>query len=85
MNRKMKIVPDKRLFWFLKEGVKLDLSDPSTLDMYIQQVITRGKIEDIRTLFKNIGFAKFKEAFARLKSFLPEDIRRFWEDYIAVT
>lgn len=65
----MKIVPDRRLFWFLKEGVKLDLSDPSTLDMYIQQVITRGRAEDVKALFKNVGFSKFKEAFTRLRVF----------------
>ena len=81
----MKVVPDKRLFWFLKEGIKLDLSDPSILDMYVQQVITRGRTEDVRTLFKNIGFSKFKEVFTRLRHFLPKEVRRFWEDSIADT
>ena len=44
----MKIKADKRLFWFLKDNVKLDLNDPSQLDMYLHQVITYGRTEDIK-------------------------------------
>lgn len=69
------------MFWFLKDGVKLDLSEPANLDMYIQQVITCGRAEDIKSLFKIVGFTKFKEAFLRLKFFLPLDVRKFWEDF----
>jgi hypothetical protein len=76
----MQITPDAKLFWFLKDGVKLELSDPAQLDMYIQQVITAGRSGDIRTLFKNIGLARFRSAFPRLKHFLPSEVRRFWED-----
>jgi hypothetical protein len=76
----MKIAPDKKLFWFLKGGIKLDLSDPAQLDMYIQQVITAGRSEDIRMLLKNIGLSSFKSAFPRLKHFLPSEVRKFWED-----
>ena len=77
----MKIVPDRKLFWFLKDNVKLDLSEPAQLDMYVQQVITHGDIEDIRTLFKVIGLANFKASFSRLKHFLPFEVRKFWEDF----
>ncbi len=78
----MYITPDKRLFWFLKDNIKLDLSEPSQLDMYVQQVVTCGRTEDIRTLFKNIGRESFKSAFIRLKHFLPLEVRKFWEDFI---
>jgi hypothetical protein len=78
----MKISPDNKLFWFLKDGIKLDLSKPSQLDMYIQQVITAGVSSDIRMLFKNVGLTQFKSAFLRLKQFLPWEVRRFWEDYL---
>lgn len=41
-SNKLTVIPNNHLFWFLKDGVRFDLSDPSTLDMYVQQVITRG-------------------------------------------
>lgn len=65
----------------MREGVKLDLSIPSVLDMYVQQVISQGGVEDIKRLFRNIGIARFKEAFVRVKPFLPEEVRVFGEDY----
>lgn len=81
----MEIALDKRLFWFLKEDAKLDLSKPHILDMYIQQVLTYGRAEDIRALFKKIPMKDFKQVFARLKSFLPKEVRQFWEDFIGNT
>jgi hypothetical protein len=33
--KNMKIVPEKRLFWFLRDNIKMDLSNPTLLDMYI--------------------------------------------------
>ncbi len=80
--RNMKIVAEKRLFWFLKSKVKLDLSDPRELEMYIQQVITHGVAKDIKTLFSRINLAQFKKAFRRLSRFLPFEVRKFWEDAI---
>lgn len=76
----MKITINKKLFWFFKDGIKLDLSDPAQLDMYIQQVITVGGSEDIRMLFKNVDQSQFKSAFPRIKHFLPWEVRKFWED-----
>lgn len=78
----MRIKPEKRLFWFLKDNIKLDLSNPSVLDMYIQQVITHGRADDIRSLFRRIGLLRFKGAFKRLAAFLPFEIKKFWEDAI---
>lgn len=78
----MRISPDKRLFWFLKDGIKLDLSDSAEMDMYVQHVVTHGRTEDIKVLFKDIDFAQFKKAFARLSYFLPWEVREFWEDAI---
>lgn len=80
----MKIFPEKRLFWFLKEGVSLDLSDPSSLELYFQQVITRGRTEDVRTLLKAIPPEQLKSTLEKLKRFLPTEIRMFWEDFVAV-
>lgn len=81
-TRIMTVVPDKRLFWFLKDGVQFDISDPVQLDMYVQQVITHGRSNDIKMLFKNVGLADFKSAFFRLKHFLPLEVRRFWEVFL---
>ena len=78
----MKIIPDKRLFWFLKEGSTLDLAESSVLDMYVQQVISRGRTEDVKTLLKNVGSEQFKQVFVKIKRFLPDEVSMFWEDFI---
>ena len=78
----MKISPNRRLFWFLKDDKRMDHSNPSDLDMYIQQVITHGRTEDIKALFKNIDFLQFKKEFVKLSRFLPWEVRKFWEDAI---
>ena len=78
----MRIRFNKRLFWFIKDDERLDLSDPVQLDMYVQQVITHGRSDDIKALFKNIDFMHFKLAFFRLKHFLPFEVRKFWEDFL---
>jgi hypothetical protein len=77
----MKISADKKLFWFFKDGTTLDLSDTAQLDMYIQQVITRGRSEDVRVLLKNIDRKSIESALARLRHFLPQKVRKFWEDF----
>lgn len=78
----MKITPDKELFWFLKEGASLELSDPSVLEMYIQQVISRGRMEDIKSLLRRVSFDQLKHSFSHINRFLPLEVRKFWEDYI---
>lgn len=77
----MKIPTDPRLFWFLKEGSSLDLTNPSTLEMYVQQVITRGGEKDVRTLLKTVDRKNFQKIFQKLKSFVPMEVRKFWEDF----
>ena len=59
----MKVAPDPKLFWFLKEGIELDLDNPSTLDMYVQQILTRGRAKDVKFLLKTTGIKKFEESF----------------------
>ncbi|MGB9612974.1 MAG: hypothetical protein ACPL4K_02195 [Candidatus Margulisiibacteriota bacterium] len=81
----MNITPNKRLFWFLKDGVDLDLDDPPTLDMYVQQVITHGKTDDIKHLLKIVKPQKLKESLSHLKGFLPDEVEKFWEDFIGST
>ncbi len=81
----MKVPSNRKLFWFLKDDIKLDLSEPSILDMYVQQTITYGSTEDIKFLIKNITLNKIKESFQRIKTFLPFEIRRFWEDFFENT
>ena len=78
----MKTFAEKRLFWFLKEGTELDLSDKAQLDMYVQQVLTRGKASDIKRLFRTIAPLVFYDSFNRIKNFLPKEVKRFWEEDI---
>ena len=63
----------------------MNLDSVSILDMYVQQVLMRGLRQDIKSLFENIGFIKFKESFKRIKPFLPQEVKRFWEDYFGDT
>lgn len=81
----MKIIPSRRLFWFYKEGIELDLSDKSHLDDYVQQVLTHGRIEDIQELFEIISRSDFIASFDRIKNFLPKHVERFWENYSEYT
>ncbi len=77
-----RVVPKSRLFWFLREGVSLDLTDPSLLALYIQQVITGGRMEDVKGLLRTVPFQQLKESLEGLKRFLPGEVRMFWEDFI---
>lgn len=81
----MKIIPEKRLFWYLKDGVEFDLEDPSQLDMYVQQVLSHGNTEDIRNLLKMIEPEVFKNSFERIKRYLAREVRSFWEDGLGNT
>jgi hypothetical protein len=76
----MKAIAEKRLFWFLKEGTELDLSHKAHLDMYIQQVLSRGKTSDIKRLLKMVEPKEFIESFNRIKNFLPKEVKMFWEE-----
>jgi hypothetical protein len=78
-----KVVADKRLFWFLKDGVQLNLSDPAIMDMYVQQVITYGGEQQIKSLFKTVSLRQLQAALKRIGRFIPKEVRNFWEDFIA--
>ena len=54
----------------------VDLSDPFQLRWYIQQVLTHGRAEDIRTL-------KLDQIAAVLDEItLPEDVRSLWQRFL---
>jgi hypothetical protein len=73
---------EKRLFWFLKEGAELDLSNKAHLDLYIKQTLSRGKTSDIRRLFGIVNLADFLESLGRIKNFLPQEVKAFWEEWL---
>ena len=55
---------------------QIDLSDPFQRRWYIQQVLTHGRAEDIRTL-------KLAEIAAVMDEIiLPEDVRRLWQCFL---
>ncbi len=76
----MKIPAKKRLFWYLKEGQEFDLDNPSHVDMYVQQVLTHGRTEDVREMLKALSPESFLASFRRIKRYLPKEVRRLWED-----
>lgn len=78
----MRLQVDQRLFWFLKEGATLDLSKPADLDLYVQQVLSRGTSKDVTSLLVNVPAERFKQTFLKVKRFLPGDVRNFWEDFL---
>ena len=78
----MKIKPDKNLFWFLKDNTELDLANPASLEMYVQQVISRGRMNDVKFLLAHVNFEQFKNVFLKIKGFLAWEVRMFWEDFI---
>lgn len=79
----MKSVAEKRLFWFLKEGVEFDLSNKTQLDMYIQQSLSRGKTSDVKKLLDIVKTSDFIESLNRIKDFLPREVKKLWEEWLA--
>jgi hypothetical protein len=55
---------------------QVDLSDPFQRRWYLQQVLTRGRIEDIRIL--NLD----EVATALDEMILPEDVRSLWQRFL---
>lgn len=83
----MHINLNKNLFWFLKpmkdeEGFSLDLSRPSEFEMGLQQVLSRGRAEDVKKTLRQVPFDQFKKTFLNIKRFLDWEVRKFWEDFI---
>ena len=81
----MKVIAEKRLFWFLKEGTEIDLSNNTNLDMYVQQSLSTGKTSDVKKLLTIISLSDFIDSFRRVKDFLPDEVKRFWEEWRADT
>jgi hypothetical protein len=75
----MKISVENRLFWYFKDGTELDLDNLSHVDMYVQQVLTHGRTDDIKELVKILSPEVLKESFNRIMRFLPKEVRLFWE------
>lgn len=78
----MKLEINPRLFWFLKEGTRLDLDDPANLEMYLQQVLACGTEEDVRNLLRAVDPGRFKQGFEKVKPFLPPEVQNFWADFL---
>ncbi|MBM4386897.1 MAG: hypothetical protein FJ088_04105 [Deltaproteobacteria bacterium] len=64
----------KHIVWFA-DPAKIDLSDAGNRRWWIEQVLLKGKMEDIR----NLDFDEIERNLSEI--FLPVDIRRLWEDY----
>ena len=54
---------------------RIDLSDPFQRRWYIQQVLTHGRLEDIRKLSLDEIASVLDEII------LPEDVRSLWEKF----
>lgn len=78
----VKTLVEKRLFWFLKDGTELDLSNKTHLDMFIQQTLSKGRASDVKSLFRMIGIRDFIRSFNRIKNFLPREVKNFWEEWL---
>ena len=81
-SKKFTITSDRHLFWFIKDGKQLDLNESSELDMYVQQVITRGGTDDVKGLLRMVDFKRLTESLNRIEHFLQDGVRGFWEDFI---
>ena len=79
----MKINLNKKLFWFLKDNTELDLDNPASLEMYVQQVVSQGRAEDIRILLANVNINRLKRVFSKIERFLSREVKAFWEDFFA--
>lgn len=77
------VVPPPRLFWFLRDGVRLDLADPAMADLYVQQIVTHGSANDVKQLLVTVDRPQLKASFGRIRQFLPVEVRGFWDDALA--
>ena len=65
--------PPNHIVWSTDQ---VDLSDPFQRRWYLQQVLTHGRAEDIRSLHLD-------EVEAALESLnLPEDVRSLWQRFL---
>lgn len=66
----------------MKEGAELDLSNRTHLDLYIKQILSKGKTSDIKRLLRIVKLSDFVESFGRIKNFLPKEVKAFWEEWL---
>lgn len=68
-----RIKPKRYIVWF--HDREIDLGDPAQEKRYYEQVLTRGRAEDVATLNR--------ETIRRLlpEMRLPEAVRHLWEDW----
>jgi hypothetical protein len=64
------ITPPTHIVWSTD---RVDLSDPFQRRWYIQQVLTHGRMEDVRRLEMNEVLSILDELI------LPDDVRSLWE------
>jgi hypothetical protein len=64
--------PKRYIVWSKSD---VDLSDPFQKKWYIQQVLTKGRAEDVAS----IDWDEIKQCLHELN--LPENIHRLWESY----
>jgi len=69
----MKTKVNNRLFWYLKDGIEFDLENPSHVDMYVQQILSHGKAEDIQKMLEILPPEKFRKSFKRIRRFLRRE------------
>jgi hypothetical protein len=72
---------DPKLFWFAPARTQWDPDNPAMLRTIVQQVLTHGRMEDVKILLTNVPRQQFHAVFERIKPFLPKEIRSFWEVY----
>lgn len=66
---------NRQLIWDY-EADKLDFSDEAVERWYVERVLTRGGIDDV----KAVGLARIKEHLPHLR--LPPRVREFWDWYL---
>lgn len=49
--------------------------------MYIQHILSRGRTSDVKRLLKLVDTSDFIESLSRIKKFLPQEVKRFWEEW----
>lgn len=77
----MKTPVEKRLFWFLREGTQIDLADSAHVELLMQHVLASGRTDGVSKLLKMIAPSDFARSFRRIKDFLPQEVRMFWEEW----
>jgi hypothetical protein len=63
-------------FYIVWSTDQVDLSDPFQRRWYIQQVLTHGRMEDVRTL----DLGEIEALLDELS--LPEDVRSLWQVFL---